>query len=211
MSGGLMQLVAYGAQDIYIYLYYKQIIELINDLYQLRKEIIIKNKDNSINYEYTEMVNNVRDIIINKYRKISDHDLLCVLTIYVAYCIDKCDISYNTEYFPQVKYFKAIYQNVKTYITPQDKIEKITLKINHLRYLTKLKDKKIIDEIFKNLNNSWWQDDEVQKYSLALGIIYSNHNEYLDYHYEPPLPPSPPVQYNYYDEEEEDEYESDYE
>lgn len=210
MAGGLMQLVAYGAQDIYIYLYYKQIIELINDLYQLRKEIIIKNEDNSINYEYTEMVNNVRDIIVNKYYKISDHDLLCVLTIYVAYCIDKNGISYNEAYSPQVKYFKAIYKNVKTYITPQsqsqEKIEKITPTINHLRYLTKLKDKKITDGILKIINGNWW-DVELRKYSLALGII-RGYNKYLDNYIKPP---PPPVQYNYYDEEEEGEYESDYE
>ena len=198
MAGGLMQLVAYGAQDIYIYLYYKQIIELINDLYQLRKEIIIKKKDNSINYEYTEMVNNVRDIIVNKYYKISDHDLLCVLTIYVAYCIDKNGISYNEAYSPQVK----------TYITPQNNIEKITPTLNHLRYLTKLKDKKITDEIFKKISGNWW-DVELRKYALALGII-RGYNKYLDNYIKPP---PPFVQYNYYDEEEEeeDEYESDYE
>ncbi len=196
MAGGLMQLVAYGAQDIYVYNHYKQIIELINDLYQLRKEIIIKNEDCSINYEYTEMVNNVRDMIVNKYYKISDHDLLCVLTIYVAYCIDKEGISYNEAYSPQVK----------TYITPQNNIEKIIPTINHLRYLTKLKDKKITDEIFKKISGNWW-DVELRKYALALGII-RGYNKYLDNYIKPP---PPPVQYNYYDEEEEDEYESDYE
>ncbi len=196
MAGGLMQLVAYGAQDIYVYHHYKQIIELINDLYQLRKEIIIKNEDCSINYEYTEMVNNVRDMIVNKYYKISDHDLLCVLTIYVAYCIDTEGISYNEAYSPQVK----------TYITPQNNIEKIIPTINHLRYLTKLKDKKITDEIFKKISDNWW-DVELRKYALALGII-RGYNKYLDNYIKPP---PPPVQYNYYDEEEEDEYESDYE
>lgn len=196
MAGGLMQLVAYGAQDIYVYHHYKQIIELINDLYQLRKEIIIKNEDCSINYEYTEMVNNVRDMIVNKYYKISDHDLLCVLTIYVAYCIDKEGISYNEAYSPQVK----------TYITPQNNIEKIIPTINHLRYLIKLKDKKITDEIFKKISDNWW-DVELRKYALALGII-RGYNKYLDNYIKPP---PPPVQYYYYDEEEEDEYESDYE
>ncbi len=198
MAGGLMQLVAYGAQDIYVYHHYKQIIELINDLYQLRKEIIIKNEDGSINYEYTEMVNNVRDIIVNKYYKISDHDLLCVLTIYVAYCIDKNGVSYNEAYSPQVN----------TYITPQSQnnIEKIIPTINHLRYLTKLKDKKITDEIFKKISDNWW-DVELRKYALALGII-RGYNKYLDNYIKPP---PPPVQYYYYDEEEEDEYESDYE
>jgi len=177
-----------------------QIIGLINDLNKLRKEIIIKNDDNSINYEYTEMVNNVRDMIVNKYYKISDHDLLCVLTIYVSYCIDKCDISYNIEYFPEVK----------TYITPQshsqNNIEKITPTINHLRYLTKLKDKKITDGIFKIISGNWW-DVELRKYSLALGMIH-RYNKYLDNYVKPP---SPMVFQDWGEEEYESDYESDYE
>ncbi len=65
-----MQLIAYGAQDVLLiepYLYYKQILELNILCTNILTNIIIRNKDDSINVEYTEKVNNIINTIRKRY------------------------------------------------------------------------------------------------------------------------------------------------
>ena len=89
MLGGLMQLVAYGAQHINIsmvvYRYYDQIDALFQHNFT---DIVIRNKDDSINIEYTEKVNNIINIIRKKYCKISLDTMRHIIILYVAYTID---------------------------------------------------------------------------------------------------------------------------
>ena len=84
MTGGLMQLIAYGAQDVHLtmpYLYYNQIFELnivcTNDF----TDIVIRNEDDSINIEYTEKVNNIINIIRKRYRKISSETMRDIIVL----------------------------------------------------------------------------------------------------------------------------------
>lgn len=103
MTGGLMQLVAYGAQDIHLtmpYQYYKQIFDLFQDDFT---DIVIRNEDDSINIEYTEKVNNIINIIRKKYCKISLDTMRDIIMLYVAYVIDDSYIEYNTNLFYLIK------------------------------------------------------------------------------------------------------------
>lgn len=86
MAGGLMQLIAYGAQDIHfieLFRYYKQILEL-----KVLTNVIIRNKDDSINVEYTEKVNNIINTIRKKYPKLSVETMRDIIVLYIQYTID---------------------------------------------------------------------------------------------------------------------------
>ena len=88
MGVGVVQLVAYGAQDVhfiepYRYRYYKQILEL-----NILTDVIIRNEDDSINVEYTEKVNYIINTIRKKYPKLSLETMRDIIVLYVATTID---------------------------------------------------------------------------------------------------------------------------
>ena len=90
MTGGLMQLVAYGAQDVHLnliepYRYYKQILEL-----NILTDVIIRNEDGSINVEYTEKINNIINTIRKRYPKMSVETMRDIIVLYIRYVIDDC-------------------------------------------------------------------------------------------------------------------------
>lgn len=97
MVGGLMQLIAYGAQDIHLierFRYYKQILEL-----KVLTNVIIRNEDDSINIEYTEKVNNIINTIRKKYPKMSLETMRDTIVLYIQYAIDNCYMDYNKNLF----------------------------------------------------------------------------------------------------------------
>ncbi len=75
MSGGLMQLVNFH--------YYRQLQQLNN-----LTDIKIRNKDDSINIEYTERINNIINTIHKKYPKLSLETMRDIIVLYVATTID---------------------------------------------------------------------------------------------------------------------------
>ena len=106
MTGGLMQLIAYGAQDVHLtmpYLYYNQIFELNIVCTNYFTDIVIRNEDDSINIEYTEKVNNIINIIRKRYRKISSETMRDIIVLYIAYVIDDSYMGYNKTLFYLIK------------------------------------------------------------------------------------------------------------
>jgi hypothetical protein len=183
MPAAILQLFYERTRDIYMdigHLYYKQIIDLVNDLPKLRNNISIFNKDNSTNYEYTDNINNIRNIIINKFRKISDYDLICILILYVAYSFDKMGFEYydvNNDMFlfiirnnDEIEPYIPVPDYINCYqISNIEKIARMRPNKNHLKYLIKIADKNIIKAL-----TVWWNCYPVLSYAFMIGTFIMN-------------------------------------
>lgn len=183
MPATMLQLFYDEPEDMYMnieHLYYRQLIGLVNDLTRLRKEIMIKNRDNSINYEYTNNINNIRNIIINKFHKISDYDLLCILILYAAYSFDTMGFEYydvnNDEFLfiirndDENEYMVPIPDGINCYqISHIEKFARLRPNKNHLKYLIKIADKNIIKAL-----TVVWYCYPIMSYAFMLGSFIMN-------------------------------------
>lgn len=175
MTGGIMQLVVHEYQDVHIFRYWKQIIQIIDLSLEEINKITIYNEDNTIHTWYTNRVNKLSKVLRKKYPRITNYILKCVIVIYIAYTIDIHSIEYNIKYEPYIRYFKPTYKNTLN-IQPPD--NSITLNITHLMYL--IKDTHIMHSINKNYRKFHnIKNDYVHNYFISLGYSY-NYNKHLD-------------------------------